>query len=160
MAKKDEKKNGDRPEERRSDAVMALYRKRLQTLRLAQQHNQQDNIPKAVEGYLDYLNILAKFYRTKEAELKPSLFNLEKEMAEILMISQVYWGLAKAYDRSSRLQAETKRCLDQFVKFSLGFKFQYINSKMLKKFINKKCDFVNYNASFDIFLLKKRYAKN
>ncbi len=138
MVTKSGEKKGEAKEEKRPEAIMILYRKRLQVLRLAQQHFQQDNIPKAVEGYLDYLNILGKYFRTKEADLKPALFNLEKEMAEILMISQVYWGLAKAYDRNSRLQAETKRCLDQFVKFSLGFKFQYINSKMLKKFIGKK----------------------
>ena len=145
MVTKNNSKKDEPEEEKKSEAILALYRKRLTILRLANQHSSQDNLIKAVEGYLEYLNVLAKHHGVKEGELKPALFDLNKDMAEILMISQVYWGLAKAYDRNKRLAAESKRCLDQFVKFSSGFKFQYLNSKMLKKFIKKR---MAYNPKF------------
>ena len=54
-----------------------------------------------------------------------------------MLISQVYWDLAKAYDRSDKLQGECTRCLDKFVEFSVGFKFQYLNSEILRKYLKK-----------------------
>ena len=54
------------------------------------------------------------------------------------MVSQVYWDLSKSYDRAPKLTGECQRCLNQFVLFSLGFKFQYLNSEMLRKYIKRR----------------------
>jgi hypothetical protein len=114
------------------------YRDRLSILRQAQEYSQKDDIPRAVAAYKRYLESLATYFEIDEKKLNPEIFLKTNNQAEILLISQVYWDLAKAYDRSPKLEKECERCLDQFVKFSTGFKFQFINSEMLRKFMMKK----------------------
>lgn len=128
---------------RMREAIKRLYQTRLQLLKKAQEYSQQDDIARAVKHYSEYLNVLAQYFEIDENNLSPDLFDHQKDLAELLLISHVYWDLAKAYDRSPRLQGESARCLNQFVKFSVGFKFQYINAQMLKKYIKKK---VAYNS--------------
>ncbi|OFZ14192.1 MAG: hypothetical protein A2X86_04895 [Bdellovibrionales bacterium GWA2_49_15] len=125
-------------EQERPKYIIQKYRDRLNILRHAQEFSQKDDIPRAVTAYMKYLESLAEYFEITEDKLHPELFAREKNLAEILLISQVYWDLAKAYDRSPRLKKECERCLKQFVKFSLGFKFQFINSEMLRKFMKKR----------------------
>ena len=47
-------------------------------------------------------------------------------------------GLGQSYDRSPNLHLESIRCLDQFVKFTIGYKYQYVNSRTIKAFIKKR----------------------
>lgn len=124
---------GEKPEN-----VMRVYRERLSALKRAQEFAQKGDIPKAVERYKYYLNCLATYHNTTEEKLKPELFDRQKELSELLLISHAYWDLAKAFDRSPKLQKEAQRFLDQFVKFTIGYKYQHVNSRMLKKFIRQK----------------------
>ena len=118
--------------------VIARYRERLSYLRKAQEYSQKDDVPRAVENYNKYLNALARYYETDEEHLSPNLFDQKKELAELLLISQVYWDLSKAFDRNQKLKKECKHCLQQFAKFSIGYKYQYLNSELLRKFLRKK----------------------
>lgn len=127
----------EKEEKKHSSQLLENYRNRIGLLKVSHDYYQKDNIAKAVEGYGKYLNIISKYYFTTEEELKPRLFDQKTQIAEILLISQVYWALAKAYDRNPKLKSDCKRYLDQFVLFSLGYKHQYINSEMIRKFIKK-----------------------
>lgn len=131
MAPKDNEKEGN-------EQNIRIFQERLKYLKRGQEYNKADDIPKAVECYSQYLNCLATFFGVEEKRLSPTLFNSEKDVAEMLLISHVYWDLAKAYDRSPNLRIESVRCLDQFVKFTVGFKYQYVNARMLKNFIRKR----------------------
>lgn len=128
----------ENPEEQIPENVANAYKDRLKILRHAQEYSHAGEIPKAVEKYTHYLGILATYYRTEEARLSPKLFDQDKNLTEMLLISNVYWDLAKSYDRSPRLQGECVRCLQQFVSFSLGYKYQHVNAQMLKKFLRSK----------------------
>lgn len=132
------KKNKDGEDGKKSEFVLRGYRDRLKTLRRAQEFSQADEIPKAVECYSQYLSSLASYHGVEENKLKPELFDQEKDIAELLLISHVYWDLAKAYDRSPKLNLESIRCLDQFVKFTIGYKYQNVNARMVKQFIKKR----------------------
>jgi predicted protein tyrosine phosphatase len=92
----------------------------------------------AVDSYNKYLGILALYFDTTEDRLTPTLFDAVKDMTELLLISHAYWDLAKAYDRSPNLQRDCFRCLEQFMKFSIGFKYQHVNAQIIRKFNNKK----------------------
>ncbi len=139
------KKKGE--EEGPSKLATRRYSERLSVLRQAQDYSQKDDIPKAVQSYSRYLDALANYFQCDESELHPRYFEKDNNLAEILLISQVYWDLSKAYDRNPRLHKESERCLQQFLKFSIGFKFQFINSEMIRKYIKKK---LAYNPkSFD-----------
>lgn len=128
-------------EEEKSHYVIARFQNRLAALKKGQDHSQHNRIADAVSYYNEYLNAIAEYHEIKVERLDPKLFDAEKELAEILLISQVYWDLAKAYDRSPKLAAECERCLKQFALFTIGFKFQYLNSEMIRKFIKKRISY-------------------
>lgn len=143
MAKKKENKEDELPFQ-----VVHRYKNRLSVLRQAQEYAKQDNIPAAVEYYISYLNTLSGYYKTTEEKLRPTHFDKEKDLPEMLLISQVYWDLAKAYDRNPRLTREAERCLQQFATFTVGFKYQYLNYELLRKFCKK-------NIAYNPALFKK-----
>lgn len=122
----------------KAEPVLKAYAERLKILKKAQEFAAMDEIPKAVQFYSQYLNILAQYHDVPESSLSPAFFSRENDLAEMLLISHVYWDLSKAYDRSPNLTLESIRCLKQFVTFTLGFKYQYVNSQMVKKFIRQK----------------------
>ena len=122
----------------RTRFILQKYRDRLKVLRLGQEYSQKDDIPNAVKAYVKYLQALADYYGVEEKNLKPVLFSGKNNVVEILMVSQVYWDLSKSYDRAPKLTSECQRCLNQFILFSLGFKFQYLNSEMLRKYIKRR----------------------
>lgn len=132
MAKK-EVNSGEKPEHN-----IRIFQERLKYLKRGQEYNKADDIPKAVECYSQYLSCLATYFSVEEKKLSPTLFDPAKDVAEMLLISHVYWDLSKAYDRSPNLRIESVRCLDQFVKFTVGFKYQYVNARMLRNFIRKR----------------------
>ncbi|MBC7713312.1 MAG: hypothetical protein H7177_08235 [Rhizobacter sp.] len=128
----------DLKDEKKREQVVELYRTRLTHLKRAQAFVKEDRMAQAVDSYNKYLGILALYFDTTEDRLTPTLFDAEKDMTEQLLISHAYWDLAKAYDRSPNLQRDCFRCLEQFMKFSIGFKYQHVNAQIIRKFINKK----------------------
>ena len=135
MAKKQVK---DLRDEKKKEQIKELYRTRLNHLKRAQALVREDKMAQAVESYTKYLGVLALYFDTTEDKLSPTLFDPEKDLTELLLISHAYWDLAKAFDRSPNLQRDCLRCLDQFVKFSIGFKYQHVNAQIVRKFNNKK----------------------
>ena len=107
-------------------------------MRRGQEHASKNEISKAVENYLTYLKALETYFSVKEEDLSPKLFDKQKDLTELLLISHVYWDLAKAYDKNPKTVKESNRCLNQFVKFSIGFKYQRLNSDIIRKYIKKK----------------------
>jgi hypothetical protein len=128
----------EKKEEIRREQVVGLYRTRLSHLKQAQTFVKEDKIPMAVDAYTKYLGILALYFDTSESKLSPNLFDPEKDLTELLLISHAYWDLAKSFDRSPHLQYDCIRCLEQFIKFSIGFKYQHVNAQIVRKFNNKK----------------------
>lgn len=133
--KKDAKELKD---DKKREQIIELYRTRLKHLKQAQLLVKDDRMAQAVESYTKYLGVLALYFDTTEDRLTPTLFDSEKDMTELLLISHAYWDLAKAFDRSPNLQRDCFRCLEQFVKFSIGFKYQHVNAQIIRKFNNKK----------------------
>jgi len=132
------KKNDEKENKIQKQIIEKTYRDRLKLLKKAQEYSAADEIPKAVELYGQYLNALAQHYNVDELKLSPKLFDPQKDLAELFLISHAYWDLAKAYDRSPNLHLESIRCLDQFVSFTTGFKYQYANSRTIKSFMRKR----------------------
>lgn len=138
MVVKKKKDAKDLKDERKREQIVELYRTRLTHLKRAQLLVKDERMAQAVESYQKYLAILALYFDTTEDRLTPTLFDSEKDVTELLLISHAYWDLAKAFDRSPNLQRDCFRCLEQFVKFSIGFKYQHVNAQIIRKFNNKK----------------------
>jgi hypothetical protein len=132
------KQTKDLKDERKKEQLKELYRTRLTHLKRAQLLVREDKMAQAVDSYTKYLGILSLYFDIPEEKLSPSLFDPEKDLTELLLISHAYWDLAKAFDRSPNLQRDCLRCLEQFVKFSIGFKYQHVNAQIVRKFNNKK----------------------
>ncbi|MAW07061.1 MAG: hypothetical protein CME61_02135 [Halobacteriovoraceae bacterium] len=130
LSKEDEKKEKAR-------FIQKRYADSITVLRLAREYNQKKDVANAVKAYVKYIDALLKYFEVNEENLSPLIFKKEENIHEIMLISQVYWDLAKAYDRSEKLKEECKRCLNKFVEFSVGFKFQYLNSEILRKHLKK-----------------------
>jgi hypothetical protein len=134
MASREETNKINRDEQ----VALKHYNERLKILKKGQEFSVTGDIAKSVQYYSQYLNIIAKFHKIDEPKLTPKIFDPEKDMSEMFLISHVYWDLARAYDRTPKLNAESIRCLDQYVKFTIGFKYQYVNARTLKNFIRKR----------------------
>ena len=133
----EQKKKGS-DDESKPKIVIQRYRNRLSILKKAQAYSAKDNIPRSVEYYLAYLDALAQYLEVEPERLSPNLFDPKKDAAEMMLLSQVYWDLAKAYDRNPKLTEKAQFFLDKFVKFTIGFKYQYLNSELIRKFLRKK----------------------
>lgn len=134
----EDKKKKDPREERQKEHQAEIFRSRLKYLKQAQALYREEKVSQAIDNYYKYLAVLANNNDTTEDKLSPTMFDPDKDVSELLLISHVYWDLAKAFDRSPHHQRECLRCLDQFVKFSIGFKYQHVNAQIIRKFNNKK----------------------
>ncbi len=132
MAKKQAKTDEN---EELNEGVKNAYQERFKTLKQALDAVAKNNIPGSVEKFKHYLAIIAAYNRTTEKHLTPKMFDPERDISELLLISQAYWNLAKAYDKSPKLRGESLRCLQQFAVFSIGYKYQHANAQLIRKFL-------------------------
>ena len=123
--------------DKKSEVIISLYQNRFKQLRLGQESYKKGNLSKSVEHYSNYLSILAQFFDISKSNLKPELFDQKKDIGELLLISNVYWNLAKIYDKNKKFQHHSIDCLNQFLRFTRGYKHQYANARILKNYINR-----------------------
>ncbi len=122
-------------EERIRKVAVERYRNRLGTLKAGMDFSAKENYKDAVQNYKVYLTVLANYFNAEEKTLSPKLFDQKKDLTEMLLVSQVYWDLAKIFDKNPNLFKDCERYLSQFVKFSTGYKYQYVNSEIIRKYI-------------------------
>lgn len=92
----------------------------------------------AIAKFTEYMQIQADIHKTKDFyALKPSHFNANKEITEMLMISHIYFEMARIYDAVPKFAEDSKKCLDQFVLFSANQPYQVVNSEMIRKYLKK-----------------------
>ena len=70
------------------------------------------------------------------------MFDPKKDLTELLMISHIFFEMARMYDAVPKFQEDAQKCLNQFVHFSANQPYQVVNSEMVRKFI-KKSNFKN-----------------
>jgi len=90
----------------------------------------------AIGYYKNFLKILAEVKNCDMSSLSPKSFNYKEDSAELLLISQVYWDLAKIYDRLEN-NTEFIHYLKQFTLFTIGYPYQAINAELLRVYIVK-----------------------
>lgn len=125
-------------QEKRSPDLIKNYNSRYTYLKKAKSYTMNDDNINAFDYYQRYLTALAQWYNLESIDLlSPDLFNIEKDLGELLMISQVYWELAKFFDRTNNSKNLLEENLEKFTIFSKSFKFQRINAQILKQYIKK-----------------------
>ena len=79
---------------------------------------------------------MEKSKEAKPGTLEPKHFDSKKDIAELLLLSGVYWDLAKLHDRVAKKDlTKVKFYLDRYVVFSKGMPFQHISSELIRKYM-------------------------
>lgn len=127
----------DPAEIRKRERAIAHYKTRLSYLKKGQLHVKEEKYSLATEAYLTYLTILGNYFNVPESKISPQFFDAKKDLTELLLISHVYWDLAKVYDMTAGQEKRAQHCLEQFIKFTIGYKYQHINAQIVRKFLKK-----------------------
>lgn len=141
--------------QKRRLALQAKYNQRITIAKNARELFLNKDYVNATKKYTEYLGILAELNDVDDIYLlKPSMFDPNKDVTELLLISHVYWEMARINEMTPKLQATYKKCLTQFVKFTINQPYQVFNSEMLRKYIKK-----NKNRSLQIGMLNEAYSQ-
>lgn len=87
---------------------------------------------------LSYLKLAEETKGASEGGLQPSHFDPKEDAIELLLISGVYWDLAKLFDRA-KSEGARKKCrhyLEKFILFSKGKSFEAVSAETLRKYVS------------------------
>jgi hypothetical protein len=127
-------------------ALQKRYGQRITIMRQGREAFLAKDYVNATKKYLEYLAILAESKDLDDVfKLSPTMFDKSTQVTELLVISHVYWELARIYEMTPKLQNNFNKALNQFIKFSVNQPYQVFNSEMLRKYIKK-----NKNKSIQI----------
>lgn len=92
----------------------------------------------ALKKFTEYLQIIMEVKRVRDIySIRVQHFDSKKDLTELLMISHIFFEMARIYDTAPQFEEDSKKCLDQFVAFSANQPFQVINSEMIRKKLKK-----------------------
>lgn len=155
-------KNGRTAREEREKRLLLKHKfeNRITVARFGNESREIKDFAGAIRKFTDYLQVISEVKGVQDIySIKPSQFDSKKDVTEMLMISHIYFEMAKMYDAVPKFHDESKRCLDQFVLFSVNQPFQVINSELMRKHL-KKTLFKNpeafRNAYVQIFVQSKK----
>jgi hypothetical protein len=133
------KKVRDALKEREHIAILKhKYNTRITNVKFGKRAFSEGDFLTAIKRYTEYLEVVSEIKKVPSIyELHPGNFDHAKDITEMLMISNLYFELAKVYDATGKFQLELSKCLDQFVLFSINQPFQVVNSEMCRKHLRK-----------------------
>ena len=92
----------------------------------------------ALQRFVEYMNIIADIKKVKDFyAIKPGHFDSKRDVTEMLLISHLFFEMARIYDAVPKFQEDSKKCLEQFVAFSANQPYQVVNSEMIRKHLKK-----------------------
>jgi hypothetical protein len=133
---------------------------RITVARFGNESREVKDFSGALRKFTDYLQVMGEVKGVQDIySIKPQHFDSKKDVTEMLMISHIYFEMAKMYDAVPKFHDESKRCIDQFVLFSVNQPYQVINSELMRKHL-KKTQFKNpevfRQAYIQIFVQSKK----
>jgi hypothetical protein len=92
----------------------------------------------AVKAFQAYIRVLEDWKGVHEGAIVPALFDQRREVAELLLISGVYWDLVKLFDRtkSAAKQRDFLHYMEKFILFSQGMPYETVCRETLRKYIS------------------------
>jgi hypothetical protein len=92
----------------------------------------------ALQRFVEYMNIMAETKKVKDFySLKPTHFDSSKQITEMLMISHLFFEMGRIFDAVPKFHEDSKKCMEQFVAFTINQPFQVVNSEMIRKHLKK-----------------------
>lgn len=113
-----------------------LFSKRMEYARAGALAFKTGKFKDSIQYYFGYIEILEKLKEVGRDELQPKHFDSKKEVAELLLLTGVFWDLAKIHDAGGKKAFDRLRFyLDRFVMFSRGTPFQRVSAELIRKFL-------------------------
>lgn len=114
-----------------------LLRRRVEIAKEGVKLSQSGHIIESVKKYQQYILILEMWKKSGKDGLTLDLFDRTKDLYEIVLLSGIYWDMAKLYDRAKRAhqKEELNLCLQKYVSFSKGMPFQALSAEALRKYL-------------------------
>lgn len=127
-----------REERERKLVLQHKFENRITTTRFGKESFDVKDYSKAIGKYKEYMEIMAESKKAPDIySIKVSDFDPKKDVTEMLMISHLYFEMARIYDAVPKFQDDAKKCLSQFVHFSANQPYQVVNSELIRKYIKK-----------------------
>jgi hypothetical protein len=117
-----------------------LQRRRIEIAQKGVTHFNENHILEAVSAFRTYLAIVEDIKNAPKGGLNLSHFDRKTEMAEMVLITGVYWDLVKLYDRTNSREAfiDFQNYLGRYVAFAKGMPYQTMCSESLRKHMRSK----------------------
>lgn len=119
-----------------------LLKKRVEIAKEGIRLAQAGHTVESVRKYQQYILILEMWKKCGRDGLTLDLFDKTKDLYEIVLLSGIYWDLAKLYDRAKRKDQKTELVayLQKYVIFSKTMPFQSLSGETLRKYLGSgKC---------------------
>ena len=127
-----------REERERIIKLKHRYENRVTVARFGKESLDAGDYGNALKKFIDYLSIIAEVKEVRDIyDIRVQHFDPKKEITEMLMISHLYFEMARMYDAVPKFHDEAKKCLDQFVTFTANQPYQVVNSEMVRKYLKK-----------------------
>lgn len=114
-----------------------LLRKRVEIAKEGVKLGLEGKPIESVKKYQQYILILEMWKKCGREGLKIDLFDRTKDLYEIVLLSGIYWDMARLYDKAKSADqlAELKLCLNKYVNFSKGMPFQPLSAEALRRYL-------------------------
>lgn len=114
------------------------YENRITIAKFGKEALDAGDYASALQKFSEYMQTMADIKKVKDFySLKPGHFDPKKDITEMLMMSHVFFEMARIYDAVPKYQEDSKKCLDQFVAFSANQPYQVVNSELIRKHLKK-----------------------
>ncbi len=114
-----------------------LLKKRVEIAKEGIRLSNAGHTIESVRKYQQYILILEMWKKCGRDGLSLDLFDKTKDLYEIVLLSGIYWDMAKLYDRAKRpdQKAELIAYLQKYVMFSKTMPFQALAGEALRKYL-------------------------
>lgn len=127
-----------REERERMLLLKHKFENRITIAKFGKENLDNGDYTNSIGKFVEYLQTMAEVKKVKDIySLKPGNFDPKRDLTEMLMISHIYFEMARIYDAVPKFADESKKCLDQFVLFSANQPYQVVNSEMIRKHLKK-----------------------
>ncbi len=136
LSAKARKKVKDELEKSNKDRKLKMFQRRMELARQGTVYYKQGKMKDAVNCFYKYLDVLEQWKEAKQGTLEPKHFDHKKDVAELLLLTGIFWDLAKLYDRAGKKEeVRLKSFLDRYVLFSKGMPYQHVCAELCRKYL-------------------------
>ncbi len=112
-------------------------RKRLEIARMGVNSMVKESFGEATRSFLTYIRLLELSKKVEPGRLHPSLFDSKTDLPELVLLTGIYWDLARTFDRvkGRRNKREHVHYLEQFVVFAQSASYKPLCAETLRKYL-------------------------